>query len=104
MGSWARYIHNVFPCNMFSLFTGGKIKVKIITAGYYDDKDEGMQVLSDEDTAAFKNMIIAVLVCIQKFLSTYSSTCIYLMKGEKNNILPHSQKRFFINCKPVQRA
>ncbi|KAK3106514.1 hypothetical protein FSP39_021483 [Pinctada imbricata] len=39
----------------------GKIQVKIITAGYYDDKDESVHILSDEDTSAFKNMIVSIL-------------------------------------------
>lgn len=40
---------------------GDKIQVSIITAGYYDSDDDSLKVLSDEDTAAFKNMIVAIL-------------------------------------------
>ncbi|XP_061180649.1 protein OS-9-like [Saccostrea echinata] len=38
----------------------GKIQVKIITAGYVDDKDD-VHLLSAEDTSAFKNMIVSIL-------------------------------------------
>lgn len=40
---------------------GGKIQVKIITAGYVDDKDD-VHLLSAEDSSAFKNMIVSILV------------------------------------------
>lgn len=39
---------------------GGKIQVKIITAGYVDDKDD-VHLLSAEDSSAFKNMIVSIL-------------------------------------------
>lgn len=39
---------------------GDKIQVRIITTGYYDS-DKTLKVLSDEDTTAFKNMIVAIL-------------------------------------------
>ncbi|XP_022301578.2 protein OS-9-like [Crassostrea virginica] len=38
----------------------GKIQVKIITAGYVDDKDD-VHLLSAEDSSAFKNMIVSIL-------------------------------------------
>lgn len=51
---------------LFSLFlfflTGGKVQVKIITAGYYDKKGEPIKTLSADDSDAFKNMIVSILV------------------------------------------
>ena len=41
---------------------GGKIQVKIITAGYYDDKDDSLHVLSDKDSEVFRNMIVSIIV------------------------------------------
>ncbi|KAL3836882.1 hypothetical protein ACJMK2_022289 [Sinanodonta woodiana] len=40
---------------------GGKIQVKIITAGYYDDKDGKVQLMSEEDSEAFKNIIVSII-------------------------------------------
>lgn len=40
---------------------GGKIQVKIITAGYYDDKDDSLHVLSDKDSEVFRNMIVSII-------------------------------------------
>jgi hypothetical protein len=48
----------------------GKIQVKIITAGYVDDKDD-VHLLSSEDTSAFKNMIVSILVSTQDFIYTH---------------------------------
>lgn len=39
----------------------GKIQVKIITAGYFDEKEEKLHMLTDEDTKSFKNMIVSIL-------------------------------------------
>ncbi|KAK3593156.1 hypothetical protein CHS0354_039640 [Potamilus streckersoni] len=39
----------------------GKIQVKIITAGYYDDKDGKVQLLSEEDSETFKNIIVSII-------------------------------------------
>ncbi|OWF41703.1 protein OS-9-like [Mizuhopecten yessoensis] len=39
---------------------GGKIQVKIITAGYQGDEDS-VHVLSDEESKSFKNMIVSIL-------------------------------------------
>lgn len=39
---------------------GGKIQVKIITAGYQGD-DDSVHVLSDEESKSFKNMIVSIL-------------------------------------------
>lgn len=57
----------------------GKIQVKIITTGYVDDKDD-VHLLSSEDTSAFKNMIVSILVNTQSFILTYmvQCTCILL--------------------------
>ena len=41
---------------------GGKIQVKIITAGYIDDKDDSLHVLSDKDSEVFRNMIVSIIV------------------------------------------
>lgn len=40
---------------------GGKVQVKIITAGYYDKKGEPIKTLSADDSDAFKNMIVSIL-------------------------------------------
>ncbi|XP_064595061.1 protein OS-9-like [Liolophura sinensis] len=40
---------------------GGKIHVKIITAGYYDTDKNSVHVLSEEDSEAFNKMIVAIL-------------------------------------------
>ncbi|XP_046357552.2 protein OS-9-like [Haliotis rufescens] len=40
---------------------GGKIQVKIITTGYYDNEDDSIHILSQEDTSNFQNMIVAIL-------------------------------------------
>ncbi|XP_067686141.1 protein OS-9-like isoform X2 [Haliotis asinina] len=40
---------------------GGKIQVKIITTGYYDNEDDSVHVLSQEDSQNFQNMIVAIL-------------------------------------------
>ena len=44
------------------ILTGGKVQVKIITAGYYDKKGEPIKTLSADDSDAFKNMIVSILV------------------------------------------
>lgn len=36
--------------------------MKIITAGYYDTDKNSVHVLSEEDSAAFNKMIVAILV------------------------------------------
>ena len=38
--------------------------MKIITAGYYDDKEDSLHVLSDKDSEVFRNMIVSIIVRI----------------------------------------
>ena len=47
------------------IFTGRKIEVKIITAGYYDDEDNTMHILSDTESREFNKMIVTILVSYQ---------------------------------------
>lgn len=45
-------------------FADLKVHVKIITSGHIlgDDNEEPIHVLSEEDSASFQNMIVAILV------------------------------------------
>ena len=36
--------------------------MKLITAGYYDDKDDSLHVLSDKDSEVFRKMIVSIIV------------------------------------------
>ena len=36
--------------------------MKLITAGYYDDKDDSLHVLSDKDSELFRKMIVSIIV------------------------------------------
>ena len=56
---WIQTDHDLFL--LFS-FSGQKIEVKIITAGYFDTNKEGVHVLSEEESSAFNNMIVSILV------------------------------------------
>ena len=61
LGALSLIIHPVI-----SAHTGRKIEVKIITAGYYDDEDNTMHILSDTESREFNKMIVTILVSTYK--------------------------------------
>ena len=55
---WSLYNHQYLQ------ILGRKIEVKIITAGYYDDEDKTMHILSDTESREFNKMIVTILVSL----------------------------------------
>ena len=64
-------VNNVFFQNArtrhidsISIFcVGRQIEVKIITTGYYNDEDDSIYIISDDETTTFSDMIVKMIVC-----------------------------------------
>ena len=49
--------------------------MKLITAGYYDDKDDSLHVLSDKDSELFRKMIVSIIVSTILDIFQLNSLC-----------------------------
>lgn len=63
--NWSICKKNQFP-NAFLcfVFSDVKVQVKIISANYMLDDDENSALFSEEESASFQNLIVAILVSL----------------------------------------
>ena len=54
------------------------MEVKIITTGYYDNDDDSVHLLSDEESQTFNKMIVTILVSDSHLTAKLSNYFFYL--------------------------